>query len=277
MRLRSLRKSKPATIFKTRVLARLGFHFTVGAAVKIYPDDTFIVSYPRSGNTWLRFLIGGLVFQSEISFENMELFVPDIHRCTHPHLESLPRPRYLKSHFPYDPRYPRVIYLVRDPRDVAVSYYQFLVKFRRTEKTFDQFIMDFVTNQTAYGGWGNHLSSWRQHRDQVPHGILFVRYEDLLADTYKALCTICVFLGIEPEKERLLEVIENNQFSKMQEKERQAGEISLFKDSDRTIQFIRQGTTGQWRTHLTQSQASMFSDAFGTLALTLGYRLGASN
>ena len=116
--------------------ARIGFAGTLaiaGTHLKVYPDDVFIVSYPRSGNTWMRFLVGELVFQKEIDFHNLRELIPDIYiyGCTHSFLESLNRPRYIKSHEPYDPRYPKVIYLVRDPRDVAISYYNWLLKFKK--------------------------------------------------------------------------------------------------------------------------------------------------
>ena len=46
--------------------------------VAVYPDDTFIVSYPRSGNTWTRFLIANLLHpEIEIGFANIDSVVPD--------------------------------------------------------------------------------------------------------------------------------------------------------------------------------------------------------
>ena len=44
----------------------------------VYPDDTFVVSYPRSGNTWTRFLIANLMHpEKEVSFKNIESLIPD--------------------------------------------------------------------------------------------------------------------------------------------------------------------------------------------------------
>ena len=43
-------------------------------------------------------------------------------------MRALPRPRVLKSHESFQPHYPSVIYIVRDPRDVAVSYYHHAMK-----------------------------------------------------------------------------------------------------------------------------------------------------
>ena len=118
---------------KRKTLTRFGKTRNAGPYLKVFPDDVFIVSYPRSGNTWVRFLIGSMVYQADVDFNNLVTIIPDIYRCTNRFLESLERPRYLKSHEPYDGRYPKVIYLVRDPRDVAISYYYWLLKFRKTE------------------------------------------------------------------------------------------------------------------------------------------------
>src|SRR4051794_9451760 len=97
--------------------------------VTSFEDDVWIVSYPKSGNTWTRFLIANLIADGEtVDWSNIERRVPDIYYNRDPHLLSLPRPRYLKSHEAYRPEYRRVVLIVRDPRDVAVSYYHFVRK-----------------------------------------------------------------------------------------------------------------------------------------------------
>jgi hypothetical protein len=79
----------------------------------VYSDDTFVVSYPRSGNTWTRFLIANLVFPSEnVSFLNIERPIPDTSSQSNRALKRIPRPRIIKSHQYFDPRYRRVLYIV---------------------------------------------------------------------------------------------------------------------------------------------------------------------
>src|SRR5207245_11780408 len=69
-----------------------------GRALTVFPDDIFIVSYPRSGNTWTRFLIGNLVYHDDpVTFANVEARIPEIYLFPDRILRSLPRPRILKK------------------------------------------------------------------------------------------------------------------------------------------------------------------------------------
>src|SRR4051794_3610937 len=87
-----------------------------GRRLTVLPDDIFIVSYPRSGNTWTRFLIGNLLSpNSPVTFANVESRIPEIYLCTDQQLRELAKPRIMKSHEYFDPRYKKIIYLVRDP------------------------------------------------------------------------------------------------------------------------------------------------------------------
>ena len=142
-----------------------------GRAVQVRADDTFIVSYPKSGNTWVRFLIGSLCSAQTVDFSGIRTILPDIYLSTGKVLAKLRRPRLLKSHEYFDPRYRKVLYVVRDPRDVAVSYWH---HYRRTQLIAADFALaDFVSmfmngELDPYGTWREHVGSWlgarRQHR-----------------------------------------------------------------------------------------------------------------
>src|SRR5437660_7753546 len=99
----------------------LGLHHP-GRNLDVFDDDVFVVSYPRSGNTWTRFLIANLLHPEEpATFLNIGRLVPDAEVQSSRYMRGIPSPRVIKSHTYFDPRYPRVIYIVRDPRDVAPS------------------------------------------------------------------------------------------------------------------------------------------------------------
>src|SRR5882757_4866951 len=78
--------------------------------VTIFKDDTWYVSYPRSGNTYWRFLTANLISQGKpVDWTNIEQYAPDIYITPDSLLGRLPRPRYLKSHEAYKPAYRRVV------------------------------------------------------------------------------------------------------------------------------------------------------------------------
>src|SRR3981189_2900810 len=137
-----------------------------GRNLAVYPDDTFIVSYPRSGNTWTRFLVANLVHpEQSVTFVNIERLIPDCEAMSSRYVKRVPRPRIIKSHEYFDPRYKKVIYIVRDPRDVALSYYDFSRKYRHIEDSYplEQYIGDFVTGRlisAGWGTWGANVASW---------------------------------------------------------------------------------------------------------------------
>lgn len=132
---------------------------------EVWPDDIFLVSFPKSGNTWMRFLLGNLLHPDKsVGFVDIENVVPDIAGSPRADLRRVPRPRLIKSHDCFDPRYPRVIYIIRDPRDVAVSIYYYAKKVKNIDDSLplDAFVQTrFLVGGRSYNGtWGEHAGSW---------------------------------------------------------------------------------------------------------------------
>src|SRR5215469_3707989 len=133
--------------------------------ITVFPDDVFLTSYPRSGNTWCRFLLGNLVYPSDpMTFLNLESRVPDMYVHSDREMRNLPRPRMIKSHECFDPRYKKVVYIVRDPRDVAVSNYHWELKRRvlSDDCSLEQFVPRFIAAEIEpkLGSWSDHVLSW---------------------------------------------------------------------------------------------------------------------
>src|SRR5579864_58607 len=155
-----------------------------GREVTVFHDDLFIVSYPRSGNTWLRFLLGNLLSPvPSIDFANLESHVPDIYVNRDSDLRRLTRPRILKSHEYFDPRYPRIILIVRDPHSVLCSYYRYLIKSGLKPDGYSGagFVEEFLAGSLdRFGSWQEHTGSWLGARSDDDRMFL-TRYEDLQA------------------------------------------------------------------------------------------------
>ena len=153
----------------------------------IFPDDTFLVSYPRSGNTWTRFLIANLVYpRVDVSFKNIERLIPDTSSQSSRALRRTPRPRIIKTHEYFDHRCRKIICIVRDPRDVALSYYDFQRKYRHIEDGYPlvKYVDDFVCgrlNSKDWGTWGENVASWLYTRGRSKD-FLLLRYEDMTED-----------------------------------------------------------------------------------------------
>jgi hypothetical protein len=245
----------------------------IGNSLRIYPDDTFLVSYPRSGNTWMRFVLGSIINKTDVTFDNMERLFPDIYQNTHRQLKKIPRPRYIKSHESYDNRYPRVIYLVRDPRDVAISFYFYHKKLNKYEDSFQNFLSLFFRPKALQKlRWDDHLESWRKNASNVKDGIYFVKYEDLLINTVENISTILNFLKFTAEKQEIESSISRNTFKNMQKKEVYFSDNNaLFRDTDKEMRFVRSGQKQQWRNFMSDDQVNLFYREFGNLMDIYGY------
>ena len=259
-------------------LGRVGLRvaLTGGRAATILDDDRLIVSYPRSGNTWLSFLLTNLMHPEEpTTFLNLDHRCPDIHQRSNRYLLQLPRPRLIKSHEPFDGRYPRVVYLVRDPRDVALSYHRFLAKVRVIEKTMPlpDFIDGFLTGawDADRGAWGEHVGSWLGARGSGD-AMLTLRYEDLHHSPEQQLARVAEFLGIPNSPEACARAVSLATPERMRELEAiETRRVRELKDTRTEIPFIGAAEVGVGRVELdARDQARIVERWRGTLE-ELGY------
>jgi len=248
----------------------------------VYPDDTFIVSYPRSGNTWTRFLIANLLYpDKKVSFANIEKLIPDTSSQSNLALKRTPRPRIIKTHEYFDHRYPKTIYIVRDPRDVAVSYYDFQRKYRQIDDDYplDSYVDDFISgrlNSADWGTWSENVASWLYTRGQR-RNFLLLRYEEMIQDTVGQLARIAVFLRVEADSARLTRAVELSSADRMRELEKlETGQWVATRGRRQDIPFIGVAKAGGWRTSLPASCVDKIESTWGELMTTLGYGL-ASN
>jgi hypothetical protein len=251
----------------------------VGRNFAIYPDDTFLVSYPRSGNTWTRFLIANLVHPTvDISFANIERLIPDTSSQSSWALRRTPRPRIIKTHEYFDHRCRRIVYIVRDPRDVALSYYDFQRKYRHIEDRYplESYVNDFVTgklNSIDWGTWGENVASWFYTRGKT-RDFLLLRYEDMMEDPFRELARTATFLGIDPDPARLEQAVARSSADRMREMEkRESKDWVATKNHRQDIPFVRVAKAGGWKEKLPASCVEQIESAWGEIMMSLGYEL----
>lgn len=235
---------------------------------QVRENDTYVVSYPRSGNTWMRFLIGNYLTDGKVDFRNANSIIPDTHETSGTDLDKLPSPRLLKSHVPRREEFKNVIYLVRDGRDVAVSYY-FLHKRRKKipeECSFETFLDDFNSGKVEYGTWSNHINSWL---DAEATRWLLVRYEDLQVNPVGELIKALLFCKIEVDLQRVKKAVELSAFENMSKLDKQQPRRGIV-PSDKNLYFVRKGGS-DWAEHFTPQLEQKFMDAQAGTMKRLGY------
>lgn len=249
-----------------------------GRDLTVFPDDVFLVSYPRSGNTWTRFLIANLIYPDDpVTFANVESRIPEIYLFRDVDLRRLSRPRILKSHEYFDHRYKQIIYIVRDPRDVAVSLYHYAIKRKQIPDTYpiEQFVPRFISGEffVDWSTWEDHVSSWRTTR-QNKAGFLLLRYEDMLRNPTRELGKIVGFLKLKVTPQRLARAVALSSADRMRELEKmQSGDWRLTKGTRQDKPFIRHAEEGSWRSDLPSQSVSAIESAWGPLMQSLGYEL----
>jgi hypothetical protein len=252
-----------------------------GRELKVFPDDIFIVSYPKSGNTWTRFLIANLIHPNQpADFGNINDLIPDPEALSQRKIDRMPRPRVIKSHQYFDPRYPKVIYIVRDPRDVAVSQYHFQRKRRLIPDDYpiERFVESFIAGETSpYASWGENVGSWLFTRYHKPT-FLLLRYEDLISGTLHELSKVASFVGRNPDPVLLAQAIERSSADAMRKLEKKQARLwSSTKDTRQDVPFVRTARAGGWSSELPERSIAELETTWGRLMTWLGYELASGH
>jgi hypothetical protein len=212
------------------------------------PDDQFIVSYPRSGNTWMRHLVRDVIVLSrpeEAEPESVWMLVPDLHIPGHEMEHPAQRRfgmhrRILKSHNLALLGEYRLLYLFRAPADALVSYYHF----HRLEEALRPLVEGGIEPfcELMIEGWCEHVELALSRRERAPGEILLLSYEDLTADGPATLGLAAQFLGLSADPQIHAAALERNAFARLREKEEMKRTGDEF--------FFRRGKVGAAREEL---------------------------
>ncbi|HZQ25932.1 MAG TPA: sulfotransferase domain-containing protein [Terriglobales bacterium] len=229
--------------------------------------DAFVGAYPRSGSTWLRFMLVEILGGESSAFTTVNHAVPDVgyHRGTAAILPGAGR--LIKTHEPYQREYKKAIYLVRDPRDVVLSEYAYQKALGLAGNDFDVYLGRFLRGEVnPFGSWIRHVSSWIEAMDAGKVNGVLVRFEDLRRDSENALAELIGFLGVPMNREKIREAVANNSLEKMKDKEKKNPQRASAKG-----RFVRSGSVGGWREQFTQAQIELVQERAGKVLERLGY------
>lgn len=221
-------------------------------------DSILLASYPKSGNTYLRFIFANIISIEELdgqlldyhSLDEMlptDLFKADLREPW----EYRTLPCVLKTHRAYRGVFEqlRAIYLYRNPLDVMVSNYHYFKSrsapppYASTGTTQDVSRSPFTGTPSDYlrehiDGWCRHFRSWYKVAD------VRISYEELKETPTASARGILRDLGIEVDRGVLEKAVERSAFERVKELERERGTSKKMADLDG--QFARSGKIGQW-------------------------------
>jgi len=230
-------------------------------------SDAFIASYPRSGSTWLRFMLLEILAGQASGFSNTNEMIPDVGR----HLSAVPvlpaGGRLIKTHEPCRPEYKKAVYLVRDPRDVALSEFAYQKALGLAGRDFGIYLQRFLRGEVnPFGSWCDHAHSWMDAADSGGCEVLLVCFEELRSNGEEELSRIVEFLGVPVQMAKIHAAMANNSMDKMRQKEKAAPQRASAKG-----RFIRSGSAGGWREVFTEQQAQLVEQYGGNVLARLGY------
>jgi len=238
--------------------------------------DLFLVSYPKSGNTWLRFLLSSYFSDQAVDFYKIAQIIPDLHMELEAQ-KSDHHPLVIKTHSPrIKTNGKKVIHLIRDGRDVAVSYFFHLLKLKKIDPncTFISFLKKFNEGQLdGFGNWGEHTEYVLKHHENT----LLVKYEVLLKETTLELKRIINYCGIPWDEIRAQKAIEQASFTRMQKLDvLEHDDMLHLKNSRKDIRFVRNGIAGEYKKYFSETQISVFNQKHNNMLYKLGYEIEES-
>jgi len=225
-------------------------------------EDVWFPSYPKAGNTWLRFILCNIISQSELNGAPVDFHsVGEIMSALGRHNLLLPwrhhtLPRFIKTHQPYRPllfaRPQRIVYLVRDPRDVMVSFYHY--EKAKSRKPYNGEFADFLRDQQfGLARCLHHYRSWR------PYITYLLRYEELKANPLLALKQTFKAIDVQIHDSILSTAIENSSLQKIQELQKANGIPGGERFTNQFV-FARQGKPGGWVEYFSSTDLQYYRD-----------------
>ncbi|XP_064423479.1 sulfotransferase 2B1-like [Latimeria chalumnae] len=241
---------------------------------KARDDDIFIATYPKSGTTWMQEIVPLIVNEGDLTpvltvpnWDRVpwleEIFAPNL-------LDDRSSPRAIATHLPYPLMPPtfftskaKVIYVMRNPKDVAVSsfHYHGMASFLADPGTFDEFLNKFLSGNVMFGSWFDHVKCWLKVREK--DRIMYITYEEMVRDLKGAITKFSNFLGKQLSAETIEGIANHCTFKNM--KQNQMSNYSLVPEKimeQKKSAFLRKGISGDWKNHFTPEQSEHFASVY---------------
>ena len=242
-----------------------------------YPKrQFFLVSFPKTGRTWLMYMINQIKEQGNHRLKKEKYFIFNEHDNSEIILEDGTRNNPLDvfkftSRFRY--RRGKVIFLVRDPRDVIVSHFHQVTKRAKNPFIFNsisEFVKDDILGFKRIIYFYN-LWYFQKHK---PKDFLLIKYEDLLENGIQTLSEITSFLNISITTNNLQEIYHQSSSDKMRKKEK-ANQLEGFNDfgKSRDQLKVRNARIGGYKSELSEEDILYCNKEMKNLNTYFGYKI----
>ncbi|XP_057618487.1 amine sulfotransferase-like [Chionomys nivalis] len=242
---------------------------------EIRDDDVFIVTYPKSGTVWTQQILSLIYFDGHRNnTENIQIAerAPFFeYKSPNVDFAKMPSPRIFCTHLPYylvpkvfKNKKVKILYIYRNPKDVLTSYFHYsnLVILFEASNSVETFMQAFLDGRVLGSNWFDHIRGWYEHRNDF--NIMFLSYEDMKKDLRGSVLKICSFLEKELSKEDMEAVVRQATFQNMKSDPRANYDDIKKEIGTRNNEgtFLRKGTIGDWKHHLTVDQNERFDRIF---------------
>ncbi|XP_071974353.1 sulfotransferase 1 family member D1-like isoform X2 [Engystomops pustulosus] len=238
-------------------------------------DDVVIATYPKAGTTWASEIIDMIYADGDHEkcrrdyifnrVPYLEFRVPGMPTGID-QLNGTPSPRLVKTHLPihlmpnsFWEKKAKVIYVARNAKDVAVSYFFFHqnVSALPDPGPWDKFLDNYMKGNVGYGSWYDHVKGWWEKRHD--YKILYLFYEDMKEEPKREIRKMLDFLGKNMSDDALNKIVYHTSFDFMKTNDK-VNYKSLPKEviDQSTIPFMRKGIAGDWKNHFTVTQNEEF-------------------
>ncbi|NQV53661.1 MAG: glycosyltransferase [Flavobacteriales bacterium] len=223
-----------------------------------------LVSYPRSGNTFLR----NVLF--EVYGVSSKTYLTDGHGPDQAwNASSVVKTHHLPDNLPTALLDRPIVYLIRDGRDAVVSFAHHRKDVVAPESDFNQNLKEavYAAEGSHFGGWSAHVEAW------LPKAAVVIRFEDLIKDPITACEKIAKVMSLPaPAVDRLPD------FKGLKQGTPEYGSGKYTHDGALAQHWFRKGVVGGWREELSEEMARLFWHLHGETMEWVGYQAdGAIN
>ena len=236
----------------------------------VHANDVFITTYLKAGTTWMQQVVQLLINNGEQGDVHLSQAIPWIEGLFAgmyggtARLFATDQPRAFHTHLPYNllPVVPKAkyIYVARNPKDVAVSYYYFATNLTDIgyDGTWDEFFDAYVLGEVYFGSVFDHVQEWWQASQQADN-ILFVTYETMKRSLADVTAEVADFLAIPHDPALLQHVVAESTFAAMAKNPLANG--SWLEQRENSPGHLRKGIVGDWQAHFSAEQNARFEAA----------------